>query len=313
MSHNTEHQPKTSIETPSTHETRSAVYPDSKESKMGRKGQMLVAGTILAGVAIAGVGGAKWAESNSNEVPEYGGEPTIEAPVTSAPVEQEPTAEPSTEVGQDDPTNIPEEEPPVESSAIERLETMSFEEFDVLNRQEQLIFVADRLDEINGYVGYGEELENYNPVDIADINNNGNEIIQQWLYAKKAALLQVDMTDLVSLDKSAAKKMLTGPYYYTNDQVTESYSRSFETIDAAGNMIDLTDEYTATSTSELQTGVDRDGNPIQYRDISYFSSNGWAYDGRFVFTEFTNQKGERQGIWQVQQMVNDGDEFIENF
>ena len=117
MNHNTEHQPKTGIETPSTHETRAAVFPEKKESKIGRKGQMAIIGGIVTGIAVVGVGGAKWAESNASS-PDPTPEPSVEAPVVPGPVEATPSDEPSNEVSPSNPTNIPELEKTVAELAI---------------------------------------------------------------------------------------------------------------------------------------------------------------------------------------------------
>jgi len=112
MTQNTEHQPKTTIETPSTHETRSAVFPEAKEPK-GRKRQMAIMGGLVVGLASAGGLGAYLATSSESNTPTP--EPSVEAPVVPGESEATPTAEPTTEVGSEDPTNIPEEETPIEA------------------------------------------------------------------------------------------------------------------------------------------------------------------------------------------------------
>jgi len=92
MTQNTEHQPKTTIETPSTHETRSAVFPEAKEPK-GRKRQMAIMGGLVVGLASVGGLGAYLASSSESNTPEPAPEPSVEAPVVPGEVDATPSVE----------------------------------------------------------------------------------------------------------------------------------------------------------------------------------------------------------------------------
>ena len=105
MTQNTEHQP-------STPDTLS-IY--EKKSESGRKRQMAVMGGILAGLATVGTVGACVANNSGSSTPEVTPKSGVEAPVVPGEVEATSTVEPATEVGSEDPTNIPEEETPVEA------------------------------------------------------------------------------------------------------------------------------------------------------------------------------------------------------
>jgi len=110
MTQNTEHQP-------SAPDTLS-IY--EKKSESGRKRQMAVMGGILASLATVGTVGACVASNSGSSTPEVTPKPSVEAPVVPGEVEATPTVEPTTEVGSEDPTNIPEESPvEIEGSSAE--------------------------------------------------------------------------------------------------------------------------------------------------------------------------------------------------
>ena len=108
----------------SEQEARQVVYPESQKSKKGR-GTM--AGVILGGLGVIGVGGGVFMATQGDKAPELSPTPTAEAPVTpgGTPVATEPTVEPS-------PTDLPsssETLPGVEQSALSaELDTNSLAE-----------------------------------------------------------------------------------------------------------------------------------------------------------------------------------------
>lgn len=279
---------------PKVDENSTTVEKKLKRRQMSRRNKVVAwtAGISLAAVG-AGFVGFKSMNNNDHLAPA--------GPVAAA------EASPS-------PTITAEATPKVD---VEDLRSMSFESFYLLDRQEQLVFVAAGLKDMDGYIGQGgQEIGKYNPLDIADINNSGTQIVEQWQYTRTAAFLQRDMTDLVSFDKDSAKKMLAGAYYYTglDTQVTTAYVEDMKRVDAAAERTTLIDTFTVTNTTEVATGVDRNNTPIKYRDISFTENEtGTLYTGRFVYTEYQDKSGATHGQWLVQQFTNPGTSFNANY
>lgn len=108
MSHETEHRPGTRSEAPTPAETREAVFPDKKSAldRLGRKGQFIAGGAILATIIGGGIGAQKIL-GDSNESPVPTPKPTIDAPVTPGETATPTTTPAPTETVEPSPTDIP--------------------------------------------------------------------------------------------------------------------------------------------------------------------------------------------------------------
>ncbi len=289
------------------------VEPATEQPSTRRRAGIIAAAATAGAVLLGGGTAAGVAIGNANSAPI-----TQEDPSDSQNTDDEdpavvnPGPSPS-DLPSSSPTSIPIETQPPQQSAVERLTGISLVEFQALDRQEQLILVWEMLREskkIPQHFGNANDmLFEFNPYDIASIENGGNEIVQQFWYLKQLALNQTGDQFKHDLDQELAQKSLAGAYYYTEGVRTNDYLLYSDVVAGLSERTYNANRYTVTNTGELQQGTDRDGNPLQYRDITYFTDTGSGYKGRFVWNEFTNAHGERVGLWQLLAQVGPDDSF----
>jgi len=192
--------------------------------------------------------------------------------------------------------------------AMEKYREMSVEEFEALPRDERLLYsqyIIDRTVSMGNYDnGYGEGMigqnfrVEYTPT---SVNNNGQQIIDNNLYAHQISYLQFEVVNdgmKKQYDVADGQKCLSSVFYSVNEHENISpgytYDKAFkETLTDTAVM---PDKQIATNTSKLLDGIDNSGDKTQYKIVTYYSESVTLYS-RFIFHEFTNYDGTRQSIW----------------
>lgn len=211
------------------------------------------------------------------------------------------------------------EETPALSPQEQRLEVLAglaWDQYKTSPRDDMLLFTDALLhedyDEVYQYrVQETREgdLYNFNPVEIASVNNSGDDILQQYWYMTQVSMSQrAGDGTTTRLDQDAAKKMATGNWYYSGDEtiVTGDYNNMIDYINSNSEVVMLTDRYSFVSESELKQGVDRDGTPTTYKDIVFKveSTNAQEVIGRWAYVEYINKDGETAGRWMLMARAN---------
>lgn len=299
-----------------THETRG----------MSGKTKGTIAGLAAAAVAVGAFGASKVFGGNSDNEGAPNADPT--RPTASAPVvpgvpsETEPIdpfSPKAPSASETAPVTI------TEAQAKSYLE-LSPDEFDSLPRDQRLaavhILLSTSKNYQENYVGDNDyDLINFNPIDKALSNNDGQSILNQFRYARQLVYAQkqnpADNFDF-SINKLNAKHAISAPYYYTmQDEIYPKDVRTMsEFIDNPGlkNVFFNKVSYKIVSTSPLANGTDREGNPIQYKDLVYNVSyvdpetNKPVTDqqsNRFVYTPYPDPEnpGKTAYIWQVERDI----------
>lgn len=194
------------------------------------------------------------------------------------------------------------------AEAMKKYKEMSVDEFEALPRDERLLysqFLIDRTVSAGNYDnGYGEGRigqdfrVDYTPV---SIDNNGQEIINNWLYTDQISYLQFKVTDKLDklYDASDGIKCLSSAFYEVGNStnVSSSYLRDKADEKTLTKSVCLINKYIATNTSDLLDGVDSNGDKTQHKIVTYYDQDSKTRHARFIYHEFTDYDGARQSIW----------------
>jgi len=313
-------------ETTTQPQTEQGHTDNSRPEKRTRKGLLIgggaAAATLAIGLSINAINSAGEDEPlpDPNPVAEQpDGELPMEAPGTDNEVS--PTDIPEDLIPVEEPTSEVESEPV--SSTIEWLESVPTEEFQQLSRENRLTYVEYILEQHNkGAHGYltPKTDASYNPVNIASIDNTGEEILKQSQYLYETAYLQrdpsqvpVDVSDidpatLMQMDKTRAQKVVDSIYYYTraDGEVLDVYLQKTETINNADSVINLNlNEQVVLGETEVFQDTDRYGNPIDVKSVEVQTlANGTehVYVHDYIYQRFVNDAGEESGMWLLYQV-----------
>lgn len=201
---------------------------------------------------------------------------------------------------------------------IEAYKSLPVEEFNRLPQEQRLKVVADSMLNINMNGGPtelftaptagGKRVIDYDPLMESGEGNDGQSIMEQDAYMTQLAMAQlVDMTRPTGdLDTERAQMMLSGLTYYVGDKAnTPGYQAMLNIIDknpVVNGYMDYTSPV-VSYTSEMQSGVDNEGNPIKFKDLTY-TQIGNTFKERRVWTplpfdeRFSQTRGNpNPGLW----------------
>lgn len=191
------------------------------------------------------------------------------------------------------------------SEAMEKYRSMSIDSFETLPLDERLLYsqyIIDYTLSTDGYNNtYGEGKNGqefavgYTPV---SQDNNGQEIVNNNLYIDQISYLQWELVvdsngPKKPYDASDGIKCLSSVYYEMDNQYISNKAQK-ETLTTIAY---LSSKYTATNTSDLLDGVDRNGDKIKYKIVTYYTQDSKTYYAKFVYYPFTNYDGTRQNTY----------------
>ena len=271
-----------------------------KEHKLMRKGLAVA----LAGAVALGAAGCS-GDKVGAQAPEVHPSTTTEAPV--APEKEVETTEKQTNTEK-------------YAQDMEVYRQMSVEQFEQLTLDERLVyaqFLIDKTNEGRDYeIFYADDTpgESYR-IDLIEEtrDNTDQEIINIYSRKNQLTILQPDPPEgsKIPLNKSEAKKLLSGVFYNVGDNhiVSYSYLNMKKTIDNTSYIFSGRPESPLASEdiTEMMDGVNRENNsPVEYRDIPT-SLDGEEVYYRFVFYTFINYDGNDRSIWLLDIIANSED------
>ncbi len=201
---------------------------------------------------------------------------------------------------------------------IEAYESLPIEDFNQLPQKERLKVVADKMLSFNMNGGPtelftaptagGKRVLDYDPLMESGEGNDGQSIMEQDAYMTQLVMAQlVDMTRPTGeLDAHSAQMMISGLTYYVGDKANTVRHTAMLNIIDKNPVVNGYMEYTSpvvSATTDLLTGVDKEGNSIKYKDLTY-TQNGNTYEERRVWTplppddRYTQTGGSQNpGLW----------------
>lgn len=284
------HQERTTVDTAPSHTARNVT--------IGAASLLLVGGTI-GGVAALN-------NQPSNNTP-----PETEPSATSGPVAGETQAPAPTNVAESplaSPTNLgpletekptPSATPEVKTTyTVEQLKAMTPAAYNALPRAERLVLIQDMLKDAKDVsLSYGDVYK-FNPLDVASKDNTAQEIMNQIKYTIQLPLLQKEspFADEKGIDKLSAQKAMSAAFYDVSGEVTPLFTNMENKIQKTSTILEVTDKYSnVKEVGPPQTAIDQEGKEIQYRTITFLSSEVNTHTAKVVFTQIGNDKG----IWQL--------------
>lgn len=206
------------------------------------------------------------------------------------------------------PKRAPTQEETIESywGGIRKYKEMSVETFEELPRNERLIyseFIKDLTVSRGTYAaGFGKDKpgEAYaiEPV-VVSVENNGQEIINNYLYSEQISYLQFIEGAEKPYDKVDGIKTLSSVYYDVGDDiVTKDYANNKTELESLDKASALLNKYTTLNTSSLINGQDiNSGEAVKYKDVTYKNQDSEIFYARFIYCEFKNYKNQSQAVW----------------
>ena len=192
----------------------------------------------------------------------------------------------------------------------------TYEQFVTRPRAERLAFVLDQYnrqitDAISFMylrsVPYGgsakDTLDIYNPAipGVVSKDNNGQEIVNQALFAEQYAAAQAINPDAIGdtpADIPLEEKLASGNSYYADAKKDPMYAVELNTINSSVNAQIITgiDTVRVDKFSPMQSGVDKDGQAIEYVDC-WVNQAGNTDIQRYVYYTFAGKDNQEHSIW----------------
>lgn len=262
-----------------------------------KKRTKLIAG-IAAGVLALGIGtgvGVSFAnngqEENPNTPPEKNPNDNSQVEEEPAPVEEEPTIE------------TPE--------LIASLQETTWETFSASPRAEQVAYSHYRIktnSELHAE-GVGDDdrttwTEPSHDMTAQQIVDNFNYVRDESGFSYKI----VDGTGDKVLDKDEAIKILSGAYYDNSGSVfsSKSFVNDRDFILGRDTLFITDQKQTVISESEIKQSDDRDGNPVESKEITVVDQSGYNITMEFFYVEYPDTDGNTASAWLFfQQQVNE--------
>jgi len=193
--------------------------------------------------------------------------------------------------------------------SMEKYKDMSVETFEALPRDERLLYSQFLIDQTvgrgtyNQLYGTGKKDETYaiKPSSISK-NNNGQEIVDSSLFVTQIACLQY-IEDVQAkenqYDTSDGVKVLSSKYYDVGGGlVSNGYKVLKEFLGSLTTPSGAENKDTATDTSDLMSGITKDGEKVSYKIVTHFESvDTKTKYTRYIYHEFTSYDGSRKGAW----------------
>jgi len=210
-----------------------------------------------------------------------------------------------------DPAGVENEEPaPEDPEVIAAMDALDQASFEALPQEEQLMYVDYRIHANTDYYNSLIETkgkENSSVWTEPSRDMSGSEILGNVNYVRDASGLSIDDSGYKLLDKDEAVKMLYGAYYNnpTSDLMSDQFylDRDYINNNNTTERFVTDDIWEEVSSTELQTGKDLAGNPIEYKDVVFTTENDQKLAGRFVYKEFTSIDGDEKGAWLLEVFV----------
>ncbi|MDQ0728841.1 hypothetical protein [Microbacterium sp. W4I20] len=188
---------------------------------------------------------------------------------------------------------------------IKELKAIPAAEFKFLDRADRLLYLGDVLrpeyDEISQRHADGEYITAYNPLKVAAVDNSAASIVHQYEYVQRALFLQrAGDGTTENFDFDAAQKAVSAYYYMSGDSlvVSNEYNAVLETMSPLTTITRIINSWTGEEFGPVTAGTDKDGNPVQYKDILVTDHNGVHEIKRFIFSTFVDWKGQDRAVWQ---------------
>lgn len=274
-----------------TNETRPSINPDKtssleKKTSLKRKAAAgMLALTALVGVSACG-----------------GGEVVAKAgPVATA----EQTAKPN-QVVEASPTTNPNKNTEFYSQVVEKRNLMDVGQFELLPRDEQLVFAQYLIDQsvergiYNQVYGPGKKNAEYaHTYTKATLSNTGQELLDNELFKQQISYIQFVEGEVKPYDPIDGQKILSAVYWDVNEQksVTKDFTDTKHQEQTLTHITPLADKHNAVNTSELQNYTDVSGEVVPSKIVESTDNNNKVMYTRFVYHEFKDYKNETRADW----------------
>ena len=196
------------------------------------------------------------------------------------------------------------------AESMEKYKTMSVEIFERLSTDERLQYSQYLIDQtINKGVYesfYGPD-SNGSQYTIKPISpskdSSGQDIINNYQYVRQLSYLQYTSPDNGLTDNTVnvedGQKILSSAYYNVGygKLVSNDYMSTKSSIEGLSAPNFLKNNVTAIDTSDLTSKETDRGDKIQYKIVTYDTSNGKRYYARYIFHEYTSYDGSQKSIW----------------
>ena len=199
------------------------------------------------------------------------------------------------------------------SKAMDKYEEMDVATFENLPREERVMysqFLIDKNESKGNYDLLYAKIEGQKsvaseyalPVVEVSENNTGQEIENSIIRNKQNASMLSEDDDMFKKPflPDESQKGLSSVYYYTqrDTMVSGAYLAEKKMTEESTSVSYVAQKLTVTNTSELQSGVDREGNDILYKDIVFVTSKTKeTVHDRAILLEFPNYDGSTDKIW----------------
>ncbi len=207
----------------------------------------------------------------------------------------------------------PEKTTDIHAESMKQYKEMSVDQFELLGLDTRLLYSQYILDssldgslynlnlyDLNYGVGKKSHEFEIKPTPASE-DNNGQEIINNFLYLDQISFLQliINPDSTKQYNSSDGIKLLSSIYYKVgNNNISKDYisdKKQKETLAKPGNM---TNKYTATNTSDLlkSEGAGSSDN-VSYKIVTYYTQDAKTLYARFIYHDFTSYDGTRKSIW----------------
>jgi len=189
--------------------------------------------------------------------------------------------------------------------SMEKYENMDVATFEALPRDERLLYAEYAMDKsiANGdyesaYGSRGAKEYQKQPIAV-DIDNNGQEIMNDHIYKYQLSGLQFVEGEEKPFDIKDGAKVLSAVYYEVGESpiISGEYLGTKKNGESLPTVAITKEEATAINTSDIQEGRDLEGNKVNYKVVTYYDENAKTIYAKYVYHEFTNYDGSRKSIW----------------
>ncbi|MGH7218302.1 MAG: hypothetical protein ACREGE_02580 [Candidatus Microsaccharimonas sp.] len=273
---------------PTYTQTAESEKPSKKKLSLGAKIGAGAAGLLIAGGAVFGVTQLNNGGEN-NTPPEDDPKDTTQVEEEPAPVEEEPTVE------------TPE--------LITSLQDTTWEGFSASPRTEQVAYSYYRLDQ--NADRHTDAVVDKDRTTWTEPSHDmtGQQIVDNFNYVRDESGLSYEIVDGEhALDKDEAIKILSGAYYDNSGSVlsSKSFINDRDYILNSDGLFITNQKQTVVSESEIKQSDDRDGNPVESKEITVVDQNGYNITMEFFYLEYPDTNGDTASTWLLfEQHVNE--------
>lgn len=216
------------------------------------------------------------------------------------------------------PTTTPENSTDQYKPVMEKYKEMNVDEFEKLKLDERLLYSQYLIDKSNStdvynanYYGHNTANESFG-VSYTPVNegNNGQQIVNNFVHTIQISYLQnkivgdptkVGFNNFTSYDSDSGEKVLSSAFYKVGDNNSATGLYTYTTTKTQEESLpkhgSINTKFTATNTSKLLDGTDKNSESIKYKTITYFTGSGETHTNRFILHNFTSYNGSRESVW----------------